>query len=201
LTWENGLNMVAGAAGMGGHVTAAVRKMMDNQILEALAFNNRFSPYRIGVAVKLADEMDPIGHAMVVFDGPDGLIVRGMYPRDGVNFGSLRHQLQFLFGGNRSGFYASIEDDLDVFLEHSRPGGLLKTRWTPVSEEQFYQGLEFVDDIERAAENGELRYHLFNQCAVFARRTLEAARVKPFFTVGYPPMMFRKVRRVSDFEF
>lgn len=201
LTIENAVQTLGGGMGFGGHAAAAIKKLQWARIAKAAARLNQDSPYRIGVAVVLSDTDDMVGHVSVVFhNGGTHWHIRGVYSRENINMHNWKDRLRFLFGGERYGFHGSIEDDTWIWKIYGEPDPdrtsklIFDVRWFHVSRSQYIAALQYADRMEQLANEGALRYHLFNQCAVFARRTLEAAGVKPFYTLAYPPYIYRKMR-------
>ncbi len=213
LNWQNGLELLGGAVGMSGHMAAAFRAWHQAEVAKAIQAANRGSPYRIGVSVILQGRNDIVGHVMILFEdrtpriilGQPGKyedyvyrVVRGMYSVESIDHTNPGHLLKFFFGGKIAGFRGQIENDEWIINLYKDTDALLETRWFPVSQKQFYDALEFVWKTEELAQQGRLRYHVFSQCAVFARRTLQAAGLKPFYKLVYPPWVYRLLERMPQ---
>ncbi|GIW94416.1 MAG: hypothetical protein KatS3mg110_2457 [Pirellulaceae bacterium] len=210
-TFDSILEIVFGGAGMLGHAWGAFEAWHAKQVAREVEAANRGSPYRIGVSAILRERDDLVGHVFVILEdrtpvpvpGQPGLyrknihrVVRGLNAKEHINDRNPNDVLRFLFGGETAGFTGQIEDEAWILVTYEGTDALLETRWFFVSEKQFLDAMEYVWKMEDLQKAGKLRYHLFNQCAVFARRTLQAAGLDPFYTIPYPPWVYRLLERM-----
>jgi hypothetical protein len=134
---------------------------------------------------------DLIGHAFIVLESPVSRRVVGFYPEqipsfemDWLAFWCLRRFWHI----SQWGMTGALLDDEDHLTD---PHYECRSKLYPLSQQQFTRAEKFIAEFERGCQDGRVRYHVCNQCASFALKTLKAAGVGPRVRIPYPPLLFR----------
>jgi hypothetical protein len=179
-TLENTVNVAGGLLGLSPYSLGPLKRLIDG----APPKSGELLDATISLGVKVGGPVDKVGHAFVVLDMPDGeKIVKGFYPREGLDLKSGRTILEFFFKA-RGGMLGRLSGDADLL---DKPGVLLQR--FEVSTKDLERAAEFIADFDRRVISGLEYYHIDNQCAVFAKAVLREAGVRPFIPIEYPPLI------------
>ncbi len=187
-TFGNSVELLGGVAGLSGNALGGFRHA--DEVVPKAA--DEILDHKIGYGVVLGNGKDKIGHVFLIFERPNGnRFAVGFYPDPTFDFDSTADRLKFIFGGNWFGAVAEIRSDTKSLRKAlTNDPGWIKTMTYDVSERGFFAALQHVRETVRATRSLKQRYHMFSQCAVFGRETLQEIGIQPFVRGAYPPYIY-----------